>query len=301
MTMLPFITVVIPTHNRAGFLKRALTSVFNQNYRSVEVIVVDDNSDEELSSALSSVPAADITLRVLRNEQSQGGQCSRLIGARAAQGTLIALLDSDDWWESTKLEEQYAVWEQFPRALVSCRVRLATSGRVIPQSIIGKYEKVEEFIYVRGGFLQSSTFLAARDIMIDGLSHSLYRCHNDTSLAMYLAAKGVEIIQLEAPLSYFDDYPRPDRISMSSDKMMRPLQWFYDLSGDWSPEARAGFLVRDTARRYLNIGNRKEAITTLFKAYHPNLPKTLYMRTFISILFGGSPVRFYRDCRRRFW
>lgn len=49
----PIVSVVIPTYNRAGYLREALDSVAAQTFQDYEVVVVDDGSDEDIASALS--------------------------------------------------------------------------------------------------------------------------------------------------------------------------------------------------------------------------------------------------------
>jgi cellulose synthase/poly-beta-1,6-N-acetylglucosamine synthase-like glycosyltransferase len=90
----PLFSVVIPTHNRADLLRAALDSVFRQELRNFEVIVVDDGSTDNLSSVRD-----DFRDRVefVRQEQTGPG-AARNRGANVAQGDYLAFLDSDDLW-----------------------------------------------------------------------------------------------------------------------------------------------------------------------------------------------------------
>jgi len=289
----PLVSVIIPTQNRSRLLKRSVLSVFGQTYSNVEVIVVDDKSDEDIGAELATLKAAVKPLRIVRNVRAVGAQRSRLIGAQTATGSVVALLDSDDWWAPTKVEVQVAALEARPGALVSCRSTLATNGKVVPVSPIAERERVEDFLYVRGGFLQSSTFLASRELMIEGLANNLQGCHDDPCLAMYLWGRGVPIVQLKQALVHYDDFPREDRVSTSIERVQRRLSWWKAASAGWSPEAKAGYLLRETVRGYLKIGNRTDAIKTLVSSYHPRLEKILYIKTVGAIAFGGSPRRFF--------
>lgn len=100
------VTVVIPVYNRCDLLKRAIGSVLQQTHRPLEVLVVDDCSREDIAAVVGAIPSPDVEIRVLRNAANAGAQQSRLNGVRAARGEVVALLDSDDWWEPTKLEAQ---------------------------------------------------------------------------------------------------------------------------------------------------------------------------------------------------
>jgi glycosyltransferase involved in cell wall biosynthesis len=89
------ISIVMPTHNRAALLPRALESVLRQSDPDFELIVVDDGSSDG-TPALLAQRAPDPRVRVLRNEPAGGPAVARNRGIRAAGGDWIAFLDDDD-------------------------------------------------------------------------------------------------------------------------------------------------------------------------------------------------------------
>lgn len=98
----PLVSVIIPTYNRAGTIVRCLDSVFEQTYRSMEVIVVDDGSVDETVELIKKY-GDKVTLIC----QPNGGPSSaRNTGFATARGEIIAFLDSDDTWKPDKLERQ---------------------------------------------------------------------------------------------------------------------------------------------------------------------------------------------------
>lgn len=292
------VSVVIPVHNRSDLLRRAMASVSAQTHRPLEVLVVDDCSREDIGAAVASMTLPEgVQARVLRNVANVGAQASRLAGVQAARGEVVALLDSDDWWEPTKLAEQLDALDRHPGSLVASRLRLATSGKVIPPAVIDPGEAVEEYVYGRGGFLQMSSFLAPRSLLLAGLSATQVGCHDDTYLAMWLHGQGVPIVQLEAALSHFDDFPRADRLSIVEAEADKTYLLFERISTGWSSRAKSGYLVRDTVRRHIHNRMPFRALATLARGWHPQLPLSLYGRTLLAILFGGSPLRFFRRKR----
>jgi glycosyltransferase involved in cell wall biosynthesis len=104
------ISVVIPTHNRAHTLSRALDSVLAQESSATEIIVVDDGSNDGTDLVLRDRYAG---VRVLYQQQ-QGVSAARNRGIRAAAGEWIALLDSDDAWLPTKLATQTRLLRNHP-------------------------------------------------------------------------------------------------------------------------------------------------------------------------------------------
>lgn len=97
---MPLFSVIIPTFNRADFLKQTLESVWRQTFTDFEVIVVDDGSTDETITWLSEVASK---IKLITQENSGPG-AARNKGAENAGGEYIAFLDSDDLWFPWTLE-----------------------------------------------------------------------------------------------------------------------------------------------------------------------------------------------------
>lgn len=100
------ISVVIPTYNRSALVCRAIASVLRQSCEVLEILVVDDGSEEDVASVVAKFE--DSRIKVIRHPSNLGPASARNTGIRAARGSLIALLDSDDEWMPEKLERQTA-------------------------------------------------------------------------------------------------------------------------------------------------------------------------------------------------
>ncbi len=102
--MRPFVSVVIPTHDRRDLAMHAIRSVLRQRDVDLEVIVVDDGSRDGTGDAVRSL--SDPNVRVLRHDRPSGVATARNTGIEAAQGEWIALLDDDDLWAPDKVKAQ---------------------------------------------------------------------------------------------------------------------------------------------------------------------------------------------------
>ncbi|NPA73543.1 MAG: glycosyltransferase [Epsilonproteobacteria bacterium] len=94
------ISVVIPTYNRQGLVKRAIESVINQTLKPQEIIVVDDGSSDDTKKVLQNYPVCYIY------QPNQGVSAARNRGIKEAKNEWIAFLDSDDEWQEEKLQKQ---------------------------------------------------------------------------------------------------------------------------------------------------------------------------------------------------
>lgn len=103
-TLLPNVSVIIPTYNRIMMLEEALASLHAQKYDgTIEIIVIDDNSQDGTSQVIRE-KYPDIHL-ITRSENG-GASAARNQGIAVAKGKFIAFLDSDDLWEKEHLRSQ---------------------------------------------------------------------------------------------------------------------------------------------------------------------------------------------------
>ena len=94
------ISIIIPVFNRENTISRAIDSVLNQTYKSLEIIVVDDGSTDKTAEILKSYSN---NIKVIHQKNS-GVSVARNNGIKNSIGEWIALLDSDDEWLPNKLK-----------------------------------------------------------------------------------------------------------------------------------------------------------------------------------------------------
>lgn len=108
MVKTPTVSVVVPFYENLEWLDEALASVNNQNFTDYEVIIVNDGSLEDTSDL-----EAKYSSKFLFFYKNNGGPASaRNFGINKARGKYVAFLDSDDYWEKNKLEEQVKYMEE---------------------------------------------------------------------------------------------------------------------------------------------------------------------------------------------
>jgi glycosyltransferase involved in cell wall biosynthesis len=109
------VSVIIPTHDRAPVITRAIDSVLAQEGIDLEVIVVDDGSSDDTAQVIASRYSGDERIVYVPQEQT-GVAGARNAGMARARGELVAFLDSDDVWRPGKLALQLACLAHVPQA-----------------------------------------------------------------------------------------------------------------------------------------------------------------------------------------
>ena len=95
----PVISVIIPTYNAAKFIRDAIQCVLDQDYPSVEIIVIDDGSTDNTEEIIQSI---DADIRYYKQDNN-GAASARNRGIKDASSHLIAFLDVDDLWPENNL------------------------------------------------------------------------------------------------------------------------------------------------------------------------------------------------------
>lgn len=125
---MPKVSIVIPVYNGEKYIKKTLSSVFNQSFKDFEVITIDDGSQDKTKKILKTYGKK---IRYIYQE-NKGTAAARNTGIKAAKGKYIAFLDQDDLWLPQKLAEQVKILDKKPKVgLVFCGSFLLNEGRLI--------------------------------------------------------------------------------------------------------------------------------------------------------------------------
>ena len=100
----PLVSVVMPTYNHAKFIGKGIRSVLGQSYKNLELVIVDNYSEDNTEEVVSSF--ADKRIRYLKFRNHGIIAASRNYGIKSSRGEYVAFLDSDDMWHHCKLEKQ---------------------------------------------------------------------------------------------------------------------------------------------------------------------------------------------------
>lgn len=109
------VSVVIPCFNAGDTIVRALRSVVEQRFESLEIILVDDGSTDRTVEMVKRLDLPNLTLAA--NPGRRGASAARNRGIELARGRFVAFLDADDAWLPGKLEAQIRALEANPRAV----------------------------------------------------------------------------------------------------------------------------------------------------------------------------------------
>lgn len=108
------VSVCIPVYNGEIFVRRALQSCLNQTYKNIEVVLVDDKSQDNTLKIAQEYAAKDKRIKIHKNESNLGAAGNFLQSFKLANGYLVQHLGIDDWLDEDHIEEKVKIFKQFP-------------------------------------------------------------------------------------------------------------------------------------------------------------------------------------------
>lgn len=100
------VSIIVPVYNTGKYLYKCLDSILNQTLQEIELILVDDGSDDNSGAICDFYSERDKRVRVI-HKKNEGVSIARNVGMQAAKGEYIGFVDSDDWIEKEMYQEMY--------------------------------------------------------------------------------------------------------------------------------------------------------------------------------------------------
>ena len=322
---MPLISVVIPVYNVEKYIEEALTSVLNQTYQNIEIIVVDDESPDK------SIPKIeqqfhDPRIRIIK-QKNRGLAGARNTGIRSANGEYVAFLDSDDFWQAKKLERHVQLMQAYPDCGISFCSSLFVDEESEPLGRLQAPKKKKNYlakdIFCRNPIGNGSVPVIRKGVLDQIGFYSKNKTSNDTPYLQYFDESlrqsedvecwtrialltGTQFHYIDSPLTNY----RLNNESLSSDVEQQFKTWsalLVKLEGyapvfarKYSHIAKA-FQYRYLARRCVFQGQGKLAVKFMWKAIRTSplglmqeLPRTIETSV-ASLALAIMPERLQRE------
>jgi len=98
------VSIIIPVYNSEKYIKECLDSIINQTYKNLEIIIVNDVSTDNSINIIKQFK--DKRIKIVNLNYNSGVAIARNRGIEEATGDYICFIDSDDYWDLTKIEKQ---------------------------------------------------------------------------------------------------------------------------------------------------------------------------------------------------
>jgi glycosyltransferase involved in cell wall biosynthesis len=261
MDATPSVNAIVPTRNRPELLARAVRAILSQEYAGdLEVTIVVDQSDPQ--QATVGLPD-DPRICVISNDRKPGLSGTRNTGILRSAADLIAFCDDDDEWLPGKLAAQAHALQRMPEAeFASCAIEVDFEGsrsvRLAGKSVITH----DDLLPSRMSMLHSSTFVARRAAMVDGIGlvdeEAPASQNEDWDLLLRASAR--------APIAHVDEplvriYWSGSYFSRDWETKVSSLEWMLAKHPDITTSAKgAARVYGQIAFGYAAWGHRRAAL-----------------------------------------
>ena len=260
------VSVIIPNFNRSHFLARALNSICQQEALPMEVIIVDDKSDDDEFQKIQEYIIEfnkKIDIKFFRNPINMGANYCRNLGISHVESKYIAFLDSDDFWLPGKLRAQMQeIYRQKslstkPILSATARYRISGNGELIA-SQFGKSkfspERIRRSNFI--GTLSSIVVDAWVARHIGGFDTTLRACQ-DWDFFIRLSDY-VDYVGVSEPLTIYVDHDE-QRITLNNTKRLSShIHIYKKYIKDDIDEFEKSEFYRNLAEDFQMIGNRNK-------------------------------------------
>lgn len=271
------LSVVIPTRNRCEQLARAITSVQQQDWPDIEIIVVDDASNDNTPQYLEELSRSCSNIIYITNRQPVGGAKARNQGIGLAQGFYTAFLDDDDIWLPQKSRMQIeSLVSNKKLSAVTCDFKIIYSG--LPITRIKKISRSSSSndIYAFNFLGGASMCLTYTHLLLEvgGVNENLLSCQ-DWDLWLKLAQLG-DIGRVDEVLVYYYSH-KSERISSK-------------LSNVYSGRVNIYFNYRE---KMTDIVRKQNVAAILFIRIMMRTDSIVNKLNRLKMLYGGTKFRMF--------
>ena len=145
---MPLVSIIVPVYGVERYIARCAESLFEQTYKDIEYIFVNDTtpdkSIEELQAVMARYPDRIKNVRIINHPQNKGVSAARNSGVDAASGDYIWQIDSDDYVALNAVQKLVETAEQHNADVVICDVNIISANGIISEKV--RYNSKVDYI-----------------------------------------------------------------------------------------------------------------------------------------------------------
>lgn len=217
------VSVITPAYNSAKYIGECIESVLNQTYSNWELIIVNDKSTDNSQAIIEAYVEKDPRIKLLNQEKNMGVSAARNKALEGSKGRFVAFLDSDDVWDSRKLERQLEFMIRNNYGFTFTSYEIMSDKLVSKKKVIRVPQKVDYNQYLKNTIIGNSTVIM--DTKLLGRISVEDGHLEDVLTWMKYLRKGYIAYGLNENLARY----RVTANSVSSNKFKNAIRYFYCL------------------------------------------------------------------------
>jgi GT2 family glycosyltransferase len=196
----PTVSIIIPAFNAGSTIERTLEDVLRQSYTDLEIIVVDDYSEDDTRKVVDGFAKRDARIICVRSD-AKGQSAARNTGLRVSSGAFIACMDADDRYESSSVDTHVRFLLEHPEvsAVASPMTVVTEEGAVL--GLLGSPGKsrIIDGEYFLSEWLPHANSVIRREALLDMGGYRMFPRAADTDLWLRMRYRGMLLACLLVP------------------------------------------------------------------------------------------------------
>jgi len=190
---IPLVSVVIPCYNDHLYIQEAVDSIFKQTYENIEIIIIDDGSNNTTKNVLEELKSDNLAIVT---QENSGPSAARNKGISIANGDYILTLDADDFFEPTFIRKSIEVLRKSPKIGLVSSYAYYFSENGIEGEIKPSGGKSGDFLRENNA-LASSMYRKKCWEEVSGYDENLLKGYEDWDFNISVTKAGWEVIIIE--------------------------------------------------------------------------------------------------------
>ncbi len=219
---MPKVSVIVPSYNRAEFITETIDSILAQDFIDFELLFIDDGSTDNTEAIVQGYCQNDS--RVIYHKKANEERAkARTYGIQQARGEYIALVDSDDIWYPSKLEEQVNIMDAFEEVVLcySSVDRIDMQSRSLPKAP-RQHEGYSGLVYfqlLNRNFIPSVTPMIRRSVLMEiGAQVTEFIPYEDWDFWLRISRRG-QFHHIREPLGAYRIHPQQSVQNVKADRV----------------------------------------------------------------------------------
>lgn len=202
------ISVIVPVYKVEQYLNKCVESIVNQTYKNLEIILVDDGSQDSCPQICDEWARKDSRVKVLHKENG-GLSDARNVGLHIAKGEYVAFVDSDDWLDDEYLEIMHCKINEHDADLVACDFLMAYDDSESVSKVSDFNFEINTTEEAMGYLIKGNKYRAVawnklyKADLLRNESFPVGKIHEDEFFSYKIIAKSKKLVYIERPLYYY--------------------------------------------------------------------------------------------------
>lgn len=219
----PILSIIVSMYNAESTIERLLDSVVEQTLNNIELILIDDCSNDNTAKiAEEKLAGQKLQYTLIKNEKNQGQSLCRKLGLSKASGDFISFIDADDWLEPSMYKLMHDTAEEKNADIVTCDHFLEYSNKTKENEIVSNYstDLIDGILTNKvAGSLWNKIF--KRDLFDSSIIWPKLNMGEDGAICIQLILKAKTIAHLDSPLYHYYINPNSTINRISKEDYLR--------------------------------------------------------------------------------